>query len=396
MSSAISPELALLAACCRWPPSPSREAAVREAAAPAIDWSRFERVVTRHRVAALARDGLRRAAVPLPAEVEQRLAKHAATAARTALSMAQETLRLQKEFDDAGLPVVFVKGSSLAVLAYGDLGIKESWDIDLLTTPEKAVEGRRLLEQLGYRMFLPSDLDDKSFLQLVAFGKECALHNPALNLSVELHWRLVSNERVMPALNVWPATQMAPLASGGIRTLDDDMLFAYLCVHGTAHGWFRLKWLADVAAFLGARDDVGIDRLYLSSVELGAGRAPAVALLLCHRLLGLSLSDALLSELRSDRLTSFVEAVAVRCIAYGHGEREFPQYSLTDLGVTLSHFLAVPGAKHFWSEVRLKWTSTDDRMHVALPRPLHFLYHFIRLPRWAWRFATKRLGRLTA
>ena len=54
------PELLLVTACCRWPPSPEREAAVRDAAAARIDWELFPRVVARHRVEGLVHDGLRR------------------------------------------------------------------------------------------------------------------------------------------------------------------------------------------------------------------------------------------------------------------------------------------------------------------------------------------------
>ena len=38
--------------------------------------------------------------------------------------MALESLRVQRLFDDAGLPVLFVKGAALAVLAFGNLGLR--------------------------------------------------------------------------------------------------------------------------------------------------------------------------------------------------------------------------------------------------------------------------------
>ena len=42
------------------------------------------------------------------------------------------------------------QGIALALLAYGELGVKQSWDIDLLAAPEDALAGRHLLERLGY------------------------------------------------------------------------------------------------------------------------------------------------------------------------------------------------------------------------------------------------------
>ena len=55
---------------------------------------------------------------------------------RENLAMAAEALRLQRLFDEADLPVLFVKGTSLAVLAFGNLGLRSGQDIDLLVPLE--------------------------------------------------------------------------------------------------------------------------------------------------------------------------------------------------------------------------------------------------------------------
>ncbi len=75
---------------------------------------------------------MQQAGIAAPAEVDRRIAAHAMEAARVALDMERETLHLQSAFDDADLPAFFVKGSALAVLAFGELGVKQSWDIDLV------------------------------------------------------------------------------------------------------------------------------------------------------------------------------------------------------------------------------------------------------------------------
>ena len=50
--------------------------------------------------------------------------------------MAHESLRLQRLFDDADLPVLFVKGAALAMLAFGNLGPRSGQDIVLLVAYE--------------------------------------------------------------------------------------------------------------------------------------------------------------------------------------------------------------------------------------------------------------------
>jgi hypothetical protein len=385
MRADLPAELALAVACCRWPPSPARKAAVRAAASGPIDWDRFDRVVTRHRVAALAREALRSAGVGLPPGAEQRLAAAAAASSRTALEMARETVRLQHMFDRAGLPVIFVKGSTLAALAYGTLGLKHSWDIDLLTTPESALAGRRLLLEHGYLVVAPAGFDERKFARYSKFAHQAEFFNGALGTSVELHWRLSKNDQLIPAIGACSSTQAVPIAGVGVRTLEDEPLFAYLCAHGTKHGWARLKWLADLGAFLAGRGPAEVERLYRAAIDMGAGRTPAVALLLCHRLLGLSLPEGLLRELSADRVTTALAANSMYCIGYRQGEAEYSLTSLPGRRVMLTHFFLAPGFRYFWSEARAKWTSADDRGRIALPRPLGFLYHLLRVPLWLAR-----------
>ncbi len=361
---------------------------MRTAAAAGIDWDRFERVVAHHRVAALAADGLRRAGIACPPAI----AAAAATAARAALAMARETLRLQREFDSAGIAALFVKGSPLAMLAYGELGVKQSWDIDLLITPAEALAGRRLLERLGYRLIQPA-LDEPQFVRFTDYDKECIFFNEAAGIAVELHWRLVGNERLLAGVGPEAPVQEVAIGGGAVRTLADEPLFAFLCAHGTAHGWARLKWLADAAAFLGRRDEAEIERLHRSALALGAGRTSAVTLLLCHRLLALPLGPDLRRALRQDSVTETLARTAIHCITHGGGTEDFGFYSLAGLRLTLSQFMLVPGGRYAWSALGRLWISGEDRARIALPRSLDFLYHILRLPLLSARLGRRLFGR---
>jgi hypothetical protein len=217
-------------------------------------------------------------------------------------------------------------------------------------------------------------------------GKEGAFHNATQDVTVELHWRLTDDRRVLPSVDAQAPTQVTPLGGAAVKTFDDNILFAYLCVHGTAHGWARLKWLADLAAFLARQGMPPTEQLYAESVALGAGRSPAVALLLCHELMGLQLPSKLLRTIKSDRLAVLLAANARWCIAYGRGALEFKTpYSWPGLRVVASQAIMVPGAGFFFGALRSRWTGADDRMEIVLPRGLGFLYHLMRIPRWLWR-----------
>src|SRR3974377_795808 len=82
-----------------------------------------------------------------------------------------------------------------------------------------------------------------------------------------------------------------------VRTLGEEDLFAYLCMHGALHWWYRLKWLADINALIGVPAAASIERLFHAAETRGVGRAVAQALLLCHRLLGAALPARLFAAM---------------------------------------------------------------------------------------------------
>jgi len=119
MTPSLSQEFLLAAACSGWPPSDRRSEAIREAARGPLDWDRFLRVAIRHRVVGLVHDGLTRAGPSVPPGVAQAIGAQAAALVRKNLALAAEGVRLQRLFAEANVPVVFIKGAPLAMLAYG-------------------------------------------------------------------------------------------------------------------------------------------------------------------------------------------------------------------------------------------------------------------------------------
>src|SRR5262245_61022706 len=204
----LSPEFLLAAACAMWPPSDLRTEAIRAAAAEPLDWSRFLRVVRRHRVLGLVHDGLKRARPDVPPEIAAEIRSQALMRARENLAMAAEAARLQRLFDDAGLTVLFLKGTSLALLAYGDLGLRSSKDIDLLISPEVLPRATALVKCGGYRRFdPPSNVSDAQLRLLTALRRDLGFIHEASGQQIELHWRLFSNPHAMDESSVMAASQ---------------------------------------------------------------------------------------------------------------------------------------------------------------------------------------------
>src|SRR5215472_4676523 len=104
----VPPEFRLAAACAMWPPSDRRIEAIRAAASEPLDWPRLLRVALRHRVVGLVHDGLTRAQPGVPPKIAHEIGAQSAQLVSESLGMAAEALRLQRLFDEADLPVLFL------------------------------------------------------------------------------------------------------------------------------------------------------------------------------------------------------------------------------------------------------------------------------------------------
>ena len=384
-----SPEFLLVAACCRWPPSQSRNAAVQAAAAPVADWNAVVLAARRQRVISLVYDALSAAGVQLPAGPAAEFARRAQAIFRKNLLLATETCRLQKLLDAAAIPSVALKGVALAQLAYGSLKVKHTRDIDLLTPPDRALAAMASLERDGYALSFPSNrLGVTQRRAVVRYSREVAFIHPDNGAFLELQWRVADNPKLLEEVHAGSPTQNVVVADGlSVRTLARDDLFAYLCIHGAYHAWSRLKWLADLNAFI-ATTDADVVHLHRYAQTKGAGFCSGQALLLCRRLLALPLPDDLASELQGTARVRKLYAIAADAMANRtRGEGGGGNAPAAWRGFW-TQFLLGHGWPFFAAQCRTASVGIIDVISLPLPPYLHFLYPLLRLPLWLWRRAT--------
>ena len=337
----LSHESSLAAACATWPPSDCRTETIRAAAAKALDWTLFLRVVERHGVWGFVHEGLNRVKPNIPPEIMREIDAKAASLVRNSLAMAAEAIRLQRLFDAAGVPLLFLKGASLAMLAYGNLGLRGAKDVDLLVSPEFLEPAIALLQRAGYHRFdPPPSISDRQLRILMQVRGDLGFNHDDTDCPVELHWGLFLNPYAMSDASVMAKSRVVPITGhNGLRTLGEEDLFTFLCVHGALHVWNRLKWLADINALLAKSPEGSAQRFYRAACERGAGPAAAQAMLLCHRLLGLPLPAHLVSTLHQSRRARWLEETALRTVTLGQGELDPRDVRFGTTRGTLSTFL---------------------------------------------------------
>lgn len=384
MPRVLSAEFMLLVACCRWPSSPAVRDRIARAVAH-VDWPRFVTLARRHRVEGIAWKALQDAGVvpAIPADAAAALSGAAGGILRQNLLIAGESVQLSRLLDRASVPHMFVKGVTLGQLAYGDIGRKAGWDIDLLIDPADLDDAAAVLRDRGYRLDTPDPHLAAGKLSVWhLYSKESVWRNAAGTLWVELHTALTDNPLLLPGIGVRSPARAVEVSPGlALPTLAGDELFAYLCVHGASSAWFRLKWIADLAALIGAEPPAEVERLYRRAVALGAGRAAALGLLLARRLFRTPMSPDLRRELGADRVTRWMVAMALRKLAGRAGASELGEVAMGTASIHAVQFGLLPGWRFKRAELARQLVSPIDRVATPLPRGFAWLYPALQAAR---------------
>jgi len=278
--------------------------------APPDGWQSLLALARRHRISGLLWKRLASCVDQVPPGVRAKLAAEARTIAAANLRSVLECERLSSALVADGLPFLFLKGLTLSQLVYHDATMKMSRDIDLLVLSEAIPAAARLLQALGYQPELPVDARVVSAWHRRA--KESVWSGPN-GVVLELHSRLNDNPAMMAGVTAATPARLVEV-SPGIRlpTLPEPELLTYLAVHGASSAWFRLKWLADFANLLRGKTADELADIHDAMLELGAGRAGGLALLLSERLFRLPLPPELRAKLARDRATSWLVREALR------------------------------------------------------------------------------------
>ena len=321
-----------------------------------VDWAKLVELARFHRVEGLVWNGLRSSGEAVPDEVSPELSADSADIAANNLRAAAECRDLLAQFETAGVPLLFVKGSTLGALAYSNPALKSAMDVDLLIDPADLTGASALLRNRGYRLVIPSD--DGALNRWHRRSKESVWMREDPPLQIDLHTRIADSPRLIPSINVHSPRQLVDVGSGiRLPTFADEELFTYVAVHGAWSAWFRLKWIADFAGLVHQRRRDEICSLYERSRQLGGGRSAGQALLLADLLFGtLHSATDLRRELDLDRATRLLCKGALAILSSALGEPTERPFGT--LKIHLLELLLVPGLSYKVSEVARQALST--------------------------------------
>jgi len=387
----LSAEVALIAACCRWPHSSARNDAIARAAAEPIDWERFGEMAAKHRVEGLIHDGLLASAVQVPADVQESLHRRSLQIAGRSLVLASTTLAIGELLQSAGFRALFFKGSTIEMLAYGKLGLKSAHDIDVIVNRADLVPASEVLRAAGWTQLTPPPGMAPHLLErYFEHVKDVAFVHEAKDIHLELHHSLGWDE-ALQGMGASSSCQIVELLPGRtLPTFATEDLFIHLAVHGAVHQWSRLKWLADFGAFLARLPADEVGQLHDAARRRGADRHTGQALLMSHRHLGAELSQPLRAMLDRDKRIARLYTGSIAAIERAAARNRLGGFKAVALALQLR---ADWRAKA--KVLRHYAIQPADLARHPLPESLFFLYYVSRIPLFLVRRTLGWVGSLT-
>jgi hypothetical protein len=296
----LQPESELLVWCARTAMTDALKERIRQRVQEPLDWAAVLDLAWYHGVGALLYRNLSTLCSDLvPAESLTRLRQRTQAGALLNRLLAQELVVLCEAFAAHGVPVIPIKGATLAVSAYGDVTLRDFTDMDLLVPEGSIAEAEAVLRALGYEGKDPSSDSGETDHEegpYHVYIKKGTLFRVDLQ-SVMAHQHFVFQ---LDRPEFWRRRTAAPFMNKTVQSLMPEDLLIVLCVHGSKHAWEALKWVCDVAELLRAHDQLDWDRIFSSVSTWRCRRLVYMGLSLAHLVLDAPLPEAVLARLSVD------------------------------------------------------------------------------------------------
>jgi hypothetical protein len=299
------PELRLLLACARKKLRPVDTERIIGLCDEQLDWQLFQRLAGRHRVILLVSNSLRSMGNPsMPTQIQDAFRQRVKNDTLKALRQAAELTRLVGRFENEGIRVLSFKGPVLALQVYETLKLRHAGDLDLLVDSVDLWDADRILKDGGYVRTIPDyPLSPGQAAAYMTIRKDFSYTHPKTAIRVELHWRLCQNEYLLPLSfdQLWAGREPVKFGSSCIAAMSRQELLLYLFAHGAHTGWFRLKWLCDIAELTSNDSGKDLSLLVDRAQQRGVTRMLVQGFLLTHEMLDMPLPAVLSAQMRQDR-----------------------------------------------------------------------------------------------
>lgn len=296
----LRPDAELLVWCARTVVPDELKVRIRQRVQASLDWTVVLDLAWYHGVGPLLYRTLSTFCSDLvPTEALTQLCRRTQACGLLNRLLAQELVILCEGFEERGVPVMPIKGATLAIAAYGDLALRDFNDMDLLVPEDSILEAQDVLLAMGYeRLGCSSDPGKRAQEDgpYYVFSKKQTLFRVDLQY-VMTHPQFVFR---LDRPEFWQCRRPVALTNKVVQGLAPEDLLIVLCVHGSKHAWEELKWVCDVAELLRSHQHLDWDRIFLNASSWRCRRLVHMGLSLARLLLDAPLPEAVLARLSTD------------------------------------------------------------------------------------------------
>jgi hypothetical protein len=352
-------------------------------------WDNLYRESLLHQVSPLLHHRLRTLAdrLSIASDITDKLKSAYLSESARAVRLSHHLIRLLIAFQEAGIPVILLKGAHLAAQVYPDPALRTMDDIDLLVRQADLYRSRQIVEDLKRQ-------------------------SPGAASRVDLHWNIDSGSSPF-SINpddLWQRARPAVIDGVETQTLSPEDLLLHLCLHGIFRHLYApigLRLFCDLATVLERYgEEISWEELARLADEWRAGNVLRLAFRLLDEALNVRLpSDAAAlfelddpnRQLTATALTHFLDPASYRGSAespyffqalsggWRAAARRLWRSGAPNRDVISGKFDAAPGSARWWRwylfrtwrvcriSVRSIWRAATERERM---KPL------LKLNRW--------------
>jgi predicted O-linked N-acetylglucosamine transferase (SPINDLY family) len=249
----MTPEFSLLLTCARPLATRKEEAAIRQILGSGIDWTVFTQTAITCRLAGLAGHTMGRLVPDLvPPDVLDALRFYRDQVRARNRELLHELVQVIEVLADSGIEAIPFKGPILALQAYGDLGLSEFNDIDLLVHDSDMASTMAAFLDLGYERYITSTKPQAELIQRFQGNDTVFKKHP--RRVFRIHGRLTARNMAFDIDYdaMWRRALKKNLTGHVLRALTPEDTLVVLAIQGGQNQWRNIRWVCDVAALASA------------------------------------------------------------------------------------------------------------------------------------------------
>lgn len=348
-----------------------------------IDWERVRVLSHHHRVFPVLFQWMKKQNLKrmVPEHVWHALSYDYQRNTMQMLRLCGELRHIAEHASHQGIRMIFLKGPMLTQELYGEYSLRTCGDLDLLVELSQLAQTEKLMYEFGY-------VKDDYFSTVLNDWKwrhhHTSFFHPDKKIKVEVHWRLNPGPSIEPTFeDMWIKKRTGYIAEQPVYLLGYEDLLLFLVMHGSRHGWSRLRWLQDIDRLLHTRM---VDPQMFQKL-LKKHRCTHLAgqsLWLCEQLLHTEIPEPYRKLMRSGKSKRLAQQALfyVRKMINLH---DYPLPADVDRYHKRYLFTLMSGRQKLLYVLSFLYPYPEDVELLPLPRKLHFFYFPLRPFLWVWR-----------